>query len=924
MHRFVFFIVVSLLFIFSPSALKSQSKDDCLTCHNDQSLNGKRNGKTISLYVSPKVFQNSIHGNAECIDCHTDLKGKEMPHESPLKPVECGTCHQDIKALHDQSLHGKAIARGDKLAPHCTDCHGNHNIKSVKDPNSEVAPLRIPFVCGKCHTEGTPVTKQRVIHQDLVLQNYSESIHGEGLFKKGLSVSATCASCHTSHFILPHTDPRSSISKQNISATCAKCHAQIEQVHKKVIKGELWEKQAHILPACVDCHQPHKVRRVYYDAGMADKNCMRCHSDKSLKSKKDGRTLFVDVRELAQSKHATKIACSQCHSEVSFSLSRPCMTITKKVDCGSCHTGVMNDYQASTHGKLHAKNDPNAPHCTDCHGKHNVRGKNEPMSPIFSSSIPALCARCHRSGQKAALRYTGTETQVIEHYIESIHGKGLLKSGLLVTAKCTDCHTSHRELPAADTSSSINPKNIIATCGKCHHGIEEKFVGSIHSKAISTSSKKLPVCNTCHSAHTIRRADEKGFQLEIMTTCGHCHEDIAKTYFDTYHGKVSQLGYTKTAKCYDCHGSHDVLPTTDPRSHLSHANIVETCKNCHPSATRQFAGYLTHATHHEPTKYPILFITFWAMTILLLTTFFLSGLHTLLWLPRTWGLRKSYKQMKHEPNGKYFRRFTQLQRTLHILMVVSFISLALTGMTLKFAYTGWAVFLSKIFGGFEQAGIFHRIAAVLMVGLFVTHIVDLFRKKTHKYKSWKELLFGPNTMIFTKRDLVEFSDSIKWFLGAGPRPQYGRWTYWEKFDYLAVFWGVFIIGSTGLTLWFPEFFTIFVPGWFLNVATIVHSDEALLAAGFIFTIHFFNTHWRPEKFPMDIVIFTGRMPLEEFKRDKPREYEELLAAGELDQHLVDPPNPLLVRFVRIFGWTALTLGLSTVVLIIYAMLFVYR
>ena len=117
-------------------------------------------------------------------------------------------------------------------------------------------------------------------------------------------------------------------------------------------------------------------------------------------------------------------------------------------------------------------------------------------------------------------------------------------------------------------------------------------------------------------------------------------------------------------------------------------------------------------------------------------------------------------------------------------------------------------------------------------------------------------------------------------------PDFGRWTYWEKFDYFAVFWGIAVIGSTGLTLWFSEFFTRLLPGWTLNVATIIHSDEALLATGFIFTVHFFNTHLRPEKFPMDIVVFTGRMTIEELRNDKPAEYEALVQRGELEKHLV--------------------------------------
>jgi cytochrome b subunit of formate dehydrogenase len=273
---------------------------------------------------------------------------------------------------------------------------------------------------------------------------------------------------------------------------------------------------------------------------------------------------------------------------------------------------------------------------------------------------------------------------------------------------------------------------------------------------------------------------------------------------------------------------------------------------------------------------------------------------------------------------KQYLRFSRLNRILHIIMIVSFMSLALTGMTLKFSYTGWAFGLSRLLGGFETAGYIHRIAAVFMIGLFVAHIVDLVRKVRKEFGSVRAMLRGPATMLPTKKDLVDLIGSVKWFLGIGPRPEYGRWTYWEKFDYFAVFWGIFVIGSTGMMLWFPEYFTILVPGWVINVATIIHSDEALLAVGFIFTIHFFNTHLRPEKFPMDMVIFTGRMGVDELKEDKPVEYDALVASGKLKDYLVDPYPPIVIRAVRLFAYSALLLGFVIVLWIIYAMLFAYR
>ena len=159
-------------------------------------------------------------------------------------------------------------------------------------------------------------------------------------------------------------------------------------------------------------------------------------------------------------------------------------------------------------------------------------------------------------------------------------------------------------------------------------------------------------------------------------------------------------------------------------------------------------------------------------------------------------------------------------------------------------------------------------------------------------------------MMPQPRDLFDFIGMMKYFFYLGPRPKFDRFTYWEKFDYLAVFWGVAIIGFSGLVLWFPNVFTTVLPGWVLNAAYIVHSDEALLATGFIFLFHFFHTHLRPEAFPMDPVIFTGRMPLERFKDERPLEYERLVAQGKLDAYLVPPPTAAELRRAYIFGFTA--------------------
>ena len=406
---------------------------------------------------------------------------------------------------------------------------------------------------------------------------------------------------------------------------------------------------------------------------------------------------------------------------------------------------------------------------------------------------------------------------------------------------------------------------------------------------------------------------------EVTFQCGSCHKKLAETYKETYHGKAYVLGYLKAARCSDCHGAHNILKVSNPESMVGIKNIYNTCAKCHSGIDVEFTNYLTHATHNDN---PAMYWTFWGMTSLLLGVFGIFGLHTLLWIPRS--IIEARKKKKHhvEISGeaKYFRRFTSSQRTTHIFVILSFILLALTGMTLKFAHMEWARVIAKIFGGVHGAGIVHRIGAVITFGYFAYHLYSLIKTMFKQRISPIKFVFGKNSLWFNKQDITDFIGTVKWFLGKGPRPYYGRWTYWEKFDYLAVFWGVAIIGFSGLILWLPELFTQFFPGWIINVAQIIHSDEALLAVGFIFTIHFFNTHLRPEAFPMDTVIFTGHVPEEEYKADRPREYEELEKSGKLNNVVVTKEiSPSWIKFVKTMGYIFLSLGILMVILIVYSL-----
>lgn len=629
-------LIIFFISLLIPAVFYAQSKEDkvCLDCHGDRTMKTERNGKEISLFINGKPFAASVHEDISCTGCHDDVKPDDLPHAEKLKKVNCANCHEKPAQHYDRSLHGQAFKNGKSLAPTCVTCHSKHEILSSKNTKSRTYVMNIPALCGSCHKEGTPVSKILNTTQRNILENYSESIHGDGLFKRGLTVTAVCTSCHTSHDILPHGNAASTINRNNISKTCMQCHSQIESVHQKVINGQLWEKQPNKIPVCIECHAPHKVRRVFYEDSLPDESCLKCHNNKDLYKTVDGKkvSLYINNEHFKGSVHANN-SCVKCHTNVNPTKNPVCKN-SGKVDCSICHQAQVEDYKISIHGQKHFQGNTNAPYCTDCHTTHATQSKKSQSSPTFSRNVPELCGKCHREGKNIATSLDESKKGIIISYKESIHGKGLLQSGLLVTATCVDCHSSHRELPAKDPNSTVNPKNIAVTCAKCHLGVYEAFKSSIHSPEISKTDKKLPGCNDCHFSHEIGRVDLKDFRQSIVQQCGHCHEKVTETYFGTFHGKVTQLGSVGAAKCYDCHGAHNILPTSSLNSTLNRKNIIETCRKCHSNSNRKFVGYLSHATHHDSDKYPFLYFTYLFMVILLISTFSFFGIHTLLWFLR--------------------------------------------------------------------------------------------------------------------------------------------------------------------------------------------------------------------------------------------------------------------------------------------------
>ncbi|MCE1229444.1 MAG: cytochrome C, partial [Firmicutes bacterium] len=426
--------------------------------------------------------------------------------------------------------------------------------------------------------------------------------------------------------------------------------------------------------------------------------------------------------------------------------------------------------------------------------------------------------------------------------------------------------------------------------------------------------------------------------------CLKCHGDsammarhrrtpiAAESFFDGFHGKNVRLGFPeKVAGCADCHGSHGVRKADDPKSSVHPAGLVKTCRQCHPSAGVRFTRFLPHAEDHNRAKHPALYWTRIAMTGLLAGTFLFFWIHSILWAIRSFVDR--HRKANEAPHAeaaagtakrRTYRRFETKHIVMHVVVVVSFLTLSLTGLPLKFSGTGWGRALLGFIGGADRARFLHHAAALVTFGYFAVALAMsakfLFAPKDGLRGAIRRLL-GPDSLFPNLRDWRDLKAMFRWFFFKGPKPSFDRWTYWEKFDFMAVFWGMLAIGLSGLMLWFPSFFARFLPGWVFNLATIIHSDEALLATGFIFTVHFFNTHFRPEKFPMDTVIFNGRISHEEMVEERADLLKRYEAEGVTEAHLVDTPTSLGWEFAsRVFGLVAVATGLALAAFMVYALL----
>jgi predicted CXXCH cytochrome family protein len=568
--------------------------------------------------------------------------------------------------------------------------------------------------------------------------------------------------------------------------------------------------------------------------------------------------------------------------------------------CVSCHDRAEKHISRSVHGL-----GEDTPSCESCHGKpHNILPSSEWDSRLSAINQNRTCGRCHKD--------------MMEPYLEGVHARAVLDKGLNDAPACTDCHGTHAMRSSDDKLSGTHFGKIPDTCGDCHEGVLRTFMDeSAHGVAFAEGDENAPVCTTCHDAHQTL-AMEGQARMDSAAQCGTCHEELYVSFLGSFHGKAINLGMESSAVCTDCHTAHVALGPDDPRSSVHPNNLDETCGACHGEVNEAFLSFNPHSIPSDPDSGIEVYYIFLFMTALLLSVFAFFFLHDMLWLQRAL-VGKLRGEFKSRPiaDGPHVRRFTTSHMLTHMTIVSSFLLLAATGLPLKFHMMDWAQWTVNLFGGLETAMFLHRVAAVVTFGYAIYHLLDLFFNSFRKHGF--SIFWGPESLVPQMSDVKELWGNFRYFLYLGPRPDGGRWSYWEKFDYFAVFWGIPIIGGSGLVLWFPNFFAGFLPGWALNAASVIHSDEALLATGFIFVFHFFHTHMRPESFPMDPVMFTGSMPLERFKEERAHEYQLLVETGRLEERMVPPPTKGQLMRGYIFGTTGLVIGIALAVGIFWSL-----
>jgi cytochrome b subunit of formate dehydrogenase len=513
-------------------------------------------------------------------------------------------------------------------------------------------------------------------------------------------------------------------------------------------------------------------------------------------------------QKLAKSAH-TGLPCDTCH-ESHEKYPHPA-GIAKPV-CATCHQDEASDYALGVHGQARKNGNEGAPDCGVCHGSaHELLS---PSSQAFRAAVPDTCGMCH--------------SEIAGQYGASVHGQALAR-GVTQAPLCTDCHGEHRILKHTNEASPVNAAHIRDTCGSCHGDVR------------LTRKFGLP-------------------------------SDRLVSFDSSYHGLAAKAGSQTVANCASCHGVHDILPSSDPKSTINPRNLPKTCGQCHPGAGTRFAIGEVHLTEGkgEPAVMRWVREFYWLVIPVTIGLMLLhnGGDWVRKFIDRRFSLRRDHLGDRNfSEHGEL--RMLPFERVQHAVLAISFLTLAWTGFALKYPDQWWARPLLSMEGTYPMRSLIHRIAAGVFMAITVTHMVSLIVSRKLR-EHWKE-------MLPTTNDPREALSNFAYNLGLGSEPP-GRssHSYVEKAEYWAVVWGAVVMVATGLLLWANNLVLKFLPKTWLDVATSVHFYEAVLATLAIVVWHFYPVIFDPDVYPLNTAFLTG---ITVRKQERSRE-REATAAGD--------------------------------------------
>jgi formate dehydrogenase gamma subunit len=499
---------------------------------------------------------------------------------------------------------------------------------------------------------------------------------------------------------------------------------------------------------------------------------------------------------------------------------------------------------------------------------------------VHPLNMPETCGGCHED-YDLTQDHKFLPKHPVETYRESVHGKATA-GGRYNAATCNDCHstdgTAHRILSPGDPASTINHFAIPKTCGKCHRSIEKDYWEGIHGQLTDRGEVESPVCTHCHGEHRIISPDDPRSPVShtkvAEATCAPCHESASlnekygipagrlASFVDSYHGLKSKAGDMTVANCASCHGAHRILPHADEESSIHPANLQETCGHCHPGISEELAQSKIHEMGFaRMSGWP----DFFAVLYMIVITLTVAGMLAYIGLDYR-------RQVKGVFRGRQVQRMTRWDNAQHTVLLISFLLLVVTGFALRFSDAWWSVLLFGREGGFPLRNLLHRVAAVTLLLLSLAHLFYLRGTRGREFM-W--------AIFPSLEDLVHFRQMIAYNLGkTDERPNFGRFSFVEKFEYWALVWGMIIMTVTGTMLWFDDYVVQVLPKGVLDVMLVIHYYEAWLATISILIWHLYSTIFNPAVYPMNPSWISGTMPIEQFRHEHPGAgLEEVEAEG---------------------------------------------